>query len=43
MKGEAENPIPAQEHLAKLKALIDLSPHANVKDYARSFIQTKIP
>ena len=43
MKGEAENPIPAQEHLAKLKTLIESSPHQNVKDYARSFIQTKIP
>jgi 2-methylcitrate dehydratase PrpD len=34
MKGEAENPIPAKEHVAKVKALIDSSPHETVKAYA---------
>jgi 2-methylcitrate dehydratase PrpD len=38
MKGEAENPIPPQEHLAKLKTLIESSPFENVKEYARGII-----
>jgi uncharacterized protein with GYD domain len=37
MKGEPENRIPAEEHAAKVKALIDSSPHDNVKEYARGF------
>ena len=38
MKGESENPIPETEHSAKVKTLIDSSPHSNVKAYARRFL-----
>ena len=37
MKGEPPNLMSADEHAAKLKALIDSSPHAIVKAYARRF------
>ena len=37
MKGEPENPMPRAEHAAKVKTLIDSSPHENVRDYARGF------
>ncbi len=39
MKGEPENPIPEEEHSAKVKALIDSSPFDNVREYARTFIR----
>jgi 2-methylcitrate dehydratase PrpD len=35
MKGEPENPMPEEEHSAKVKTLIDSSPHEKVKKYAR--------
>jgi hypothetical protein len=38
MKGEQENPIPEEEHSAKVKTLIDSSPHTNVRRYAQSFL-----
>jgi 2-methylcitrate dehydratase PrpD len=37
MKGERGNPIPDEEHAAKVRALIDSSPHENVRGYARKF------
>jgi 2-methylcitrate dehydratase PrpD len=40
MKGEPENPMPAEEHAAKVKTLIDSSPHQNVKDYANVLLTT---
>ena len=38
MKGEPENPMSRKEHDNKVKVLIDSSPHANVKKYARQFL-----
>jgi 2-methylcitrate dehydratase PrpD len=38
MKGEQENPIPEEEHSAKVKTLIDSSPHTNVRRYAQRYL-----
>ena len=40
MKGEPDNPIPDDEHAAKVRALVDSSPHDHVREYAYNLIQT---
>ena len=39
MQGEREKPIAAEDHAAKIKALINSSPNEDVRDYANKLIE----